>query len=227
MERKALIAGATGLVGSELVKLLLDRRYYSRITVLVRTRMNVTHPRLEQLVINYDELEQVPAEKFEGTDLYCTLGTTRKKAGSKEQFERVDYVYPLALGRMAKRHGASRLLVVTAMGADDRSMFFYNQVKGKLERDLQALNLNRLYIFRPSLLTGNRQEYRFGEQAAAKLGRMFPFLFQGAMSKYRPIPAKQVAEAMLVTAASNEAASRVIPSDEIAALAGRLRNVLL
>ncbi|RIX50971.1 NAD-dependent epimerase/dehydratase family protein [Paenibacillus nanensis] len=227
MERTALIAGATGLVGSELVKLLLERRTYKKITVLVRKRMNMAHPRLEQLVIDYDELEKVPADKFEGADLYCALGTTRRKAGSKEQFERVDYGYPMTLGRLAKRYGTERMLVVSAMGADEKSIFFYSQVKGRLERDLQALSLKRLHFFRPSLIIGNRQEHRFGEELAAKLARWLPFLFQGPMRKYKPISAKQIAEAMLVAAMSREDAPLIIPSDEIAALAKRLRNVSL
>lgn len=227
MERIALIVGATGLVGSELVKLLLERRYYKRITVLVRRRMNIAHPRLEQLVIDFNELEKVPAEKFEGADLYCTLGTTRKKAGSKAQFELVDYGYPMTLGRLAQRYGTERMLVVTAMGTDEKSMFFYSQVKGRLERDLKALSLKQLHFFRPSLIIGNRQEYRFGEQAADRLARLLPFLFRGPLRKYKPNPAKQIAEAMLVTAMSNERLPIIIPAEEIAALSGRLRNVSL
>lgn len=227
MERIALIAGATGLVGGELVKILLERRYYTRITVLVRKRINMAHPRLEQLVVDFNELEKVSAEKFEGADIYCTLGTTRKKAGSKAQFELVDYGYPMVLGRLAKRYGAERMLIVTAMGSDDKSMFFYSQVKGRLERDMQTLSLKNLHFFRPSLIIGNRQEHRFGERAAAKLARLLPFLFRGPLRKYKPNPARQIAEAMLMTAISREAMPVIIPSDEITALAGRLRNVSL
>lgn len=224
MERRALIAGATGLVGGELVKLLLGRPHYSKITVLVRRRMNLAHPRLEQLVIDYNELGMLPAEKVEGADVYCALGTTRKKAGSKEQFERVDYVYPLVLGRLAAKHGAERMLVITAMGSDEKSMFFYSRVKGKLERELQALPLKRLHLFRPSLIIGDRQEYRFGEHLAAKLAQWMPFLFKGPMSPYKPNPARQIAEAMLAAATARDAQPAIIPSGEIARLAKRLRN---
>lgn len=227
MERIALIAGATGLVGGELVKLLLERRYYNRITVLVRKRMNMAHPRLEQLVVDFNELEKVSGEKFEGADIYCTLGTTRKKAGSKARFELVDYGYPMVLGRLAKRYGAERMLVVTAMGSDEGSIFFYSQVKGRLERDLQALALKKLHFFRPSLIIGDRQENRFGEQAAAKLAKLLPFLFRGPLRKYKPNPARHIAEAMLMTALSREELPLIIPSEEITALAGRLRNVPL
>ncbi|MCR2807846.1 NAD(P)H-binding protein [Paenibacillus soyae] len=224
MERRALIAGATGLVGGELVKLLLSRSDYRKVTVLVRTRINLAHPRLEQLVINYDELGMLPAEKVAGADVYCALGTTRKKAGSKEQFERVDYVYPLELGRLAATHEAERMLVITAMGSDEKSPFFYSRVKGRLERELQALPLKRLHIFRPSLITGDRKEYRFAERLAAKLAERMPFLFKGPMSPYKPNPARQIAEAMLAAAIGREAQPGMIPSGEIAQLAARLRN---
>lgn len=224
MERKAVIAGATGLVGGELVKLLLSREDYSKVTVLVRRKLSIEHVRLEQLVVDYDRLEELPGILFEQCDLYCALGTTKKKAGSKEQFERVDYSYPMALGRLAKRHGAARMLIITAMGADESSMFFYSKVKGKVENDLQRLQLRRLYRFRPSLIIGDRQEHRFGESAAAKLYARFPFLFGGPMGKYKPITAREIAEGMLCTAVITEPAESVIYSHEIAEQARRLRE---
>ncbi|MEK3884875.1 oxidoreductase [Paenibacillus sp. PL2-23] len=226
MERRAVIAGATGLVGSELVKLLLGRPYYSKVTVLVRRRMNLAHPRLEQLVIDYNELGALPPEMVQGADVYCALGTTMKKAGSKAQFELVDYVYPLELGRLAARGGAECLLVITAMGSDEKSVFYYSRVKGRLERELQALPLKRLHLIRPSLIIGDREEFRFGEQLAAKVAKGLPFLFAGPMSPYKPNPARQIAEAMAAAAASRDTLPLIIPSGEIASLAKRLRNSL-
>ncbi|RJX36840.1 NAD-dependent epimerase/dehydratase family protein [Paenibacillus pinisoli] len=224
MERRAVIAGATGLVGGELVKLLLSRGDYSRIIVLVRRKLETVHERLEQLVVDYDALEELPGQLFENSDVYCTLGTTRKKAGSKEQFERVDYSYPMALGRLAKRHEAARLLIVTAMGSDESSLFFYSQVKGRVEKELQQLQLRRLHIFRPSLILGDRQEHRWGESAAAKLYARIPFVFGGPKSKYRPITAKEIAEGMLSTAMYGSKDDIIIPSHVIAEKAEQLRE---
>ncbi|MFF2889872.1 NAD(P)H-binding protein [Paenibacillus sp. NPDC057967] len=224
MERRAVIAGATGLVGGELVKLLLGREDYSCVTVLVRRKLPMEHERLEQLVVDYERLEELPNHLFENSDVYCALGTTRKKAGSKEQFERVDYGYPMALGRLAKRYNADRMLIVTAMGSDEASIFFYSKVKGKVEKELQQLQLRRLHIFRPSLILGDRQEHRFGEAAAAKLYAKFPFLFGGTKSKYRPITAREIAEGMLSMALAEDASERIIPSHIIAEKARRLRE---
>ncbi|RJE85536.1 oxidoreductase [Paenibacillus sp. 1011MAR3C5] len=224
MERRAVIAGATGLVGGELVKLLLSREDYSCVTVLVRRKLPMEHERLEQLVVDYERLEELPGHLFENSDVYCALGTTRKKAGSKEQFERVDYGYPMALGRLAKRNDAARMLIVTAMGSDEASIFFYSKVKGKVEKELQQLQLRRLHIFRPSLILGDRQEHRLGEAAAARLYAMFPFLFGGVKSKYRPITAREIAEGMLSTALTEDASETVIPSHMIAEKARRLRE---
>lgn len=224
MTRRAVIAGATGLVGGELVKLLLHRQDYSKLTVLVRRRLELEHPLLEQLVLHYDDLEHLPGELFAGADVYCALGTTRKKAGSKERFRLVDYDYPMELGRLAKRYGAECMLAVTAMGASEDSIFFYSKVKGELERDLQLLKLPRLHLFRPSLIIGNRKEQRFGESAASKLAEMMPFLFRGPNMKYKPIQAKDIAEGMLAAAIWRDVAPRIVPSDEITALARLLRN---
>ncbi|WP_165861430.1 NAD(P)H-binding protein [Paenibacillus paeoniae] len=225
MERKAVIAGATGLVGGELVKLLLSREDYSKVTVLVRRKLPIAHERLEQLVVEYERLEELPGVLFENSDVYCALGTTRKKAGSKEQFERVDYGYPMALGRLAKRYHAARLLIITAMGADEASIFFYSKVKGRVEKDLQRLQLSRLHIFRPSLILGDRQEHRLGESAAVKLYAKLPFLFGGPKSKYRPITAREIAEGMLhVALFAEEADESILSSHVIAEQARRLRE---
>lgn len=207
-----------------MVKLLVSRGDYSRVIVLVRRKLQTEHERLEQLVVDYDRLEELPGHLFENSDVYCTLGTTREKAGSKEQFERVDYSYPMALGRLAKRHGAAQMLIVTAMGSNESSLFFYAKVKGRVEKELQQMRLRKLHIFRPSLILGDRQEHRWGELAAARLYARFPFVFGGTKSKYRPITAREIAEGMLSSALYGSSAEIIIPSHVIAEKAGQLRE---
>lgn len=226
MERRAVVAGATGLVGGELARILLGMKNYSRITLLVRTKKNMAHPRLEQLVIDFETLSGLPEELMKGADVYCTLGTTRRKAGSKEAFRRVDYHYPMELGRLARKSGAARFLIVTAAGSGTGSPFFYSRVKGEVERDLGALNLNALHIFKPSLILGNRQEHRSGEMAAAALAKNAPILFKGPFAKHKPIQAAEIARAMVATALLQEPAShRVVVNHEMPQLAALLHKI--
>lgn len=190
MKKTALIAGSTGLVGSFLLQKLLDSDYYEKVTVLVRKPIDRIHPRLRQVVYEYD---RPFVDKVRADDIYCCLGTTIKKAGSKEAFRKVDYGYPLQIARFAHENGASQFAVVTAMGSDEKSMFFYNRVKGQLENELKEIPFNGLYIFRPSMLLGKREEYRMGEDIAKILMKLVKPLLPG---NTRAIHASQVAEAM-------------------------------
>jgi len=212
---KAVVFGATGLVGSELVRVLLNSKRYSKIIVVARRRLSIVHPRLEQHLIQFNELNQSPVDWFSDADVYCTLGTTIKKAGSKKQFEEVDYQYVIELGKLVKRHQAQKMIVITAMGANERSLFFYNRVKGKVERELQQLELPRLHILRPSLIVGSRREFRFAEHMSAMLASWFSFVFVGALKKYRPIHANVIAEAMMKVALTNKEKQVIFPSLDI------------
>lgn len=212
---KAVIVGATGLVGRELVRLLLNNKNYSKVTVIARKRLSVVHPRLEQQLISFDELHECPKEWFEDADVFCALGTTIKKAKTKEMFRRVDHDYVIEVGKLVVRHQARKLIVVTAKGANEQSMFFYNKVKGQTERDLQELKLPQLIIVRPSLIIGDRHEFRFGEAMAVKLSGWLSFAFKGRMSKYKPNEAKVIAQALSKLALLCTEQVRVVTSDEI------------
>jgi uncharacterized protein YbjT (DUF2867 family) len=191
MHKTALIAGSTGLTGSYLLEKLLTSDNYSKVVSLVRKPHPLRHPRLEQIVFDFDN----PAEEHIKADhIYCSLGTTIKKAGSKAAFRKVDLEYPLSLARIAYRNGASRFSVITSMGSNPRSAFFYNQVKGELEEELKKIPFEGLYIFRPSLLVGNRKEYRMGENAAKWIMKAVDFLLPANL---RSIHVSKVAEAKL------------------------------
>lgn len=224
MGRRAVIAGATGLVGGELVKLLLGTKEYDNVTVLVRRRINLAHPRLTQLVTDYEQLSELPNELFESADVYCALGTTMKKAGSKPNFEHVDYHYPMELGKLAKRAGAARLLLVSSIGANANSFFFYTAVKGRLERDLQALSLQSLHLFRPSLILGDRGEFRWGERMAARLSDWGSFLYAGPLGRYKPVRAETIAQAMASAALTGQTFPTIVSSQEMEPMAALLRK---
>ena len=217
-QKNALIAGATGLTGKELVKILLDHPAYEKICVFVRRPLDIEHPKLEQVRVDFNRLDDYK-EYFKVDEVFCCLGTTIKKAGSQKAFRRVDYEFPTALGTLAKSAGAQKFLVISAMGADSRSNIFYNRVKGQLEDRLKKLELPALHIFRPSLLLGDRQEFRLGEKAASLLAPVFSPLLRGSMQKYKPIQAEQVAQAMCTAAQSYSGGVAIHLSDEIAEMA--------
>ncbi|QKG84974.1 oxidoreductase [Kroppenstedtia pulmonis] len=218
--KSALLAGAGGLVGSRLLTHLLESGAYHQVSILVRRPLPVHHPRLEQYSIDFDRLSE-EINHINATDVFCCLGTTMKKAKKRETFRKVDYTYPLSLAKQAKSNGCQRFLVVTALGSNPRSPFFYNQVKGDLEEALKKMGLPSLSIFQPSLLLGQREEFRLGESAAALLMRLFSFSFIGPLTKYKAIPAETVARAMFLAAQENHTGVQVYESHHIRQLASR------
>lgn len=196
--RAAIVVGATGLTGTSLVEQLCENDEYVSVTVIARRAPAFTHPKLEVKIRNFDALEEKDFELAH--ELYCCLGTTIKKAGSREQFEKVDFEYPLTIASLAKKRGIPHMLVITAMGANEKSLFYYNRVKGKLENDLVELGLQRLSIIRPSLLVGEREEFRLGEKAGEKVLKLAKPLLIGPLKRSRAIEASQVAKAMIVIA---------------------------
>lgn len=197
--RTAILLGATGLVGSTCLQGLLASSAYARVTVLGRRQLGGQHPKLEQHVVDFDQLA-AHAALWGGDDLYLCLGTTRRKAGSKEAFRRVDFDYTVGAARLGAERGMSKLLLVSALGADAHSSFFYNRVKGEAEEAVRSLPFREVHIFRPSLLLGERNDSRPMERAAIAVSRGMGFLWSGPLRKYRPVTAEDVAEAMIARA---------------------------
>jgi uncharacterized protein YbjT (DUF2867 family) len=216
--KTAILAGASGLVGGELLKVLLASPIYGKVSVPVRKLLPITHPKLSQQVLDFKYLGG-----FQGgypcDEVFCCLGTTIKKAGSQEAFRRVDHDYPLELAKQAFSHGVRRFLVVSALGASAGSRIIYNRVKGELEEDLRRVGFASLEIFRPSMLMGNRVEERPGEKLAMRLAPFLKPALIGPLRKYRPIRADWVAMAMFIAAQTGLQGDRVFESDRIAALA--------
>jgi len=212
MPRSALVVGATGLVGSALLNVLLDSPRYERVNVWARRPLTVSHPKLAATVVDFDRLAELHVD---AEDVYCTLGTTIRTAGSKGVFRRVDFDYPLALARTAARDGAKRVLVVSSLGADSRSGMFYSRVKGEMEESVSEAGVRKALFFRPSLLDGQRSEFRLGERVALLIGLVLGPL----LGRYRPIHAELVARAML-RAAEKDLPAGVFESDRIRELAG-------
>lgn len=196
--RSAIVVGGTGLVGSNLVKLLCNSEEYISVTVIARRKLEFDHPKLAVKIRSFNELEEKDIDFAH--EMFCCLGTTRKKAGSKAEFEKVDVEYPLQVASLAKKCGIMHFIIISAMGANEKSKVYYNQVKGKLEKELMALELPQLSIVRPSLLVGERKEFRLGEKLGEWVLKGFNPLLNGPMKKYRSIEATQLALAMKVIA---------------------------
>jgi uncharacterized protein YbjT (DUF2867 family) len=195
MIRNALIAGATGLVGSELVSLLVKSEYYNSVHVLSRRLYDFEHRKIASHLVNFEDLKDFNP-KATIHDVYICLGTTMEKAGNKENFLKVDAGYVMEVAHWAKNNHVEKLAFISSMGANSKSKAFYLATKGKVENDLATLGIPHLIIIRPSILLGKRPEFRFGEN----IGKIFmiltkPFLI-GKLKRIRAVPAKLVAFAM-------------------------------
>ncbi len=201
MSKKALVMGATGLIGNALVRLLSERDYYEEIVVLTRREIDLPYDKLKVLLVkDFDNLDEYK-DHFNVHDVYCAIGSTIKKAGSKENFLKIDVEYPIILAMLTMyQSNFQQFLVVTSFGAKANSPMFYNRSKGKLEVALERLNMKSLSIFQPTLLIGKREEFRPLEKFAKAVSAFLSFFVIGAENRIWSIHAYQVAEAMFQVA---------------------------
>ena len=215
--RTAILAGATGLVGSGCLRLLLGDPAYDRVVALVRHPLTETDPRLDVRVIDFEQLGGIdlPAD----ADIFCALGTTIRKAGSQAAFRQVDYEYSRALALRGAAFHARQFALISSVGANAESGSFYLRVKGETERAITVLPFHAVHIFRPSILMGARAESRPAERAGIALTRLFEFALAGGLRKYRAMPAEVLAAAMLAAARQAQAGAHMYHYDEICVLA--------
>lgn len=212
--KSALIAGSTGLIGSELLQDLLDGKEYDKVVAIVRRSLEIQHPKLEEKIVDFDKLGEYN-DIFAVDDVFCCLGTTIKKAKTKEAMWKIDVEYPVEIANLASSNGAKNLLLVSSMNADPNSPIFYSKMKGKLEEEIKRIPFESVAIFRPSLLLGERQEFRLGERTTAAIFTRVPFLFAGPLKKYKAIEGKTVALAMYKAAQHNNPGITIFPSEQI------------
>lgn len=187
------IAGASGLTGSLCLQMLLQNPEITKVIAIGRSPLQIIHPKLQQVMLHLGKLQEpVVADAF----ISC-LGTTIKKAGSKTNFEAVDRVLPVHLAESLHQHGCGTAAVVSAMGANADSIFFYNKVKGKMESDFKQIGFASLHILRPSLIEGNRQENRPMEKFAQSVFRFINPLLRDRLKHYRSVPAATIARALV------------------------------
>jgi uncharacterized protein YbjT (DUF2867 family) len=196
MAKIALLAGTTGLIGSQLLDLLLQSSDYEKVIAISRKPLDKAHTKLSNLVCELNQLQNHVSE-LKADDVFCCLGTTMKNAKTKEAFRAVDYDAPLALAKIAKENRAKQYLIISALGANKDSSIFYNKVKGEVEEAIAQIGFDSFHIFQPSLLTGPRKEQRTGEEAAQVFYKIFGFLIP---KKFASIESIKVAKAMVALA---------------------------
>ncbi|MCK9453112.1 MAG: oxidoreductase [Bacteroidales bacterium] len=191
----AYIAGASGLTGGMLLQLLLNNSTFSSVVALLRSPLPFSHPKLVQKIIDFDQLQSVD---FEGGDFFfCCLGTTIKKAGSQEKFQKVDLNYVEMLAKFSAEAGFSTFAVISSVGANKNSRNFYQRTKGLMEEAISKYDFEKTLIFRPSLILGPRKEFRFGEAFAASMMKVFNPLMVGGLKQFKAIQASEIARNML------------------------------
>lgn len=203
-------------MGRELLALLAGDARYAHVMSLGR-REAASHNKVENRIIAFEDLDGTALPDVD--DAFCCLGTTRKKAGSDEAFRKVDLDYVLAFARAAKRAGARRFLLVSALGADERSRLLYTRVKGQAETAVNARGFHLVGIARPSFLLGHRDNPRPGEAAVLAMGRALAPLLLGPLQRYRPISARAVAAGLVHMAMTAPDGVTVMSSEELAATA--------
>lgn len=217
MAKIAVLAGATGLVGSYLLRILLEDPEYSVVKVIGRRSTGIQNAKLEEILIDMDRLPDI-SDKLQSDVVFCCLGTTMKKAGSREAFRKVDLEYPLLLGKICREQGAGTYVQNSALGASADSSIFYNKVKGEAEEAIGKLNFRRYGIVRPSLLLGSREEFRGGELAGKIFAKLCSPLFVGKLKRYKPVHAKDVAVAMQKLGSGTEEGKVVVESEDISGI---------
>lgn len=217
-----LLLGYTGAIGNELLHELIKSDKVNRIVCLGRKQPSIDHHKLVYVAADMTRLTE-SLDAFSGISrVYCCLGTTIKQAGSQEAFKKVDYDMVVDAAHIANQAGVTHFSVVSAMGADEKSGVFYNSVKGACENALKQIGFQRLSIYRPSLLTGPRKEFRLGEKIAQIIFPLIEWLLIGSLKNYKSITTNVVARAMLLNSIKTDEGIEIFLSDEIKQLSKAL-----
>ena len=214
MKKKAIILGATGLTGSHLLKSLLEDTTYDLVKVFTRKKLPISHPKIEEHVVDLLKLSD-HADKFTADAVFCCIGTTKAKTPNKELYRAIDYGIPVEAAKLCKQNSIHSFIVISAIGANPKSKVFYNRLKGEMERDVLAQQIKHTYLLQPSLIVGNRDEKRIGEDLSKQFMRIFGFLIP---DRYKMIEGKTIAQAM-VQLASKPPKEPVVPSEKIKEIA--------
>ncbi len=195
---RATIIGTTGLIGGYLLEELLQDSFYDTVRILIRRPVELTHTKLEKKLVDFADAESFRLALEESDVVFCVIGTTHKKVkGDKVSYRKIDYDIAVNAARFCKMNGCETFVLVSSVGANNKSNNFYLQLKGEVEDAVKNIGLKSVHIMRPSVLLGDRKEFRLGEKISKTIMSAFSFLIP---AKYKPIHGKQVAIAMLAAA---------------------------
>ena len=214
MDKKAILIGASGSVGSSLLLQLLACKHYSSVLALVRKELRMHHPKLKQVIVDFDRINDYHAE-IKGDVVFSCLGTTKGQTPDQEQYRKIDYQYPLDVGSIAQVNGARSFHLISSIGADKNSKVFYTRTKGEVERDLKAIPFQNIHIYRPSLLDGTRPQKRLVEGVFNAVMTLVNPVLIGGLRKYRSIKVETVARAMIRESLDDKRGIFIHESDQI------------
>jgi uncharacterized protein YbjT (DUF2867 family) len=221
----AVVLGATGLIGEQLLQQLLNDDAFSKVRILVRRQVQLSHPKLEVQLVDFDNLEDYTNKVGKGDCIFCCVGTTNKKVhGDNIAYRKVDLEIPVKAGKISRNAGFTSYLLVSAVGANADARNFYLKLKGTVEKEIELLQFPSFQIFRPSILLGKRKEFRLGEIIGKRVMQAFAVLFVGGLNKYKGIESSVVAKAMVVAAKSADRGIFVHHYKEMREAAGDVDN---
>jgi len=209
----ATLVGATGLIGSYLLEELLNDPYFDTVRILIRRPLDITHSKLEKKIVDFNDSDSLLVALSNNDVLFCAIGSTMKKVkGDKEAYRKIDFDIPVNLARFCKMVGCEKFILVSSAGANSKSRNFYQRLKGETDEAVKSVGLKTVHIMRPSLLLGERKEFRFGENIGKAVMTSLSFFIP---EKYKAIQGKDVAKVMLALAKKNDEGVFVHENTEI------------
>ena len=214
MNKRAIIIGASGLIGKELLTLLLNHQEFESIKVYVRKPLNIKHQKLTEIITNFNTIQELN-NSIDGDIIFCCLGSTKSKTPDLNDYRKIDHDYPLFFAKEGLKNGLKQFHLISALGADAKSSNFYTKMKGETEDELKQLSIPSIYIYQPSFLSGNRTEKRPLEKVVLLVMKLIDPLLLGGLKKYQSINAITVAKAMINESIKNKKGIFVHKSDKI------------
>ena len=213
----ATLVGATGLIGNYLLEELLNDPFFDTVRILIRRPIDITHPKLEKKIVDFNDNDSLLVALSNSDVMFCAIGSTMKKVnGDKEAYRKIDFDIPVKLARFCKMTGCEKFILVSSAGANSKSRNFYQRLKGETDEAVKSVGLKTVHIMRPSLLLGERKEFRLGENIGKAVMTFLSFLIPG---KYKAIQGKDVAKVMVALAKGKQEGFFIHDNKEIRELA--------